>query len=74
VFILPRRVSAAFAVAISLAACTAQGAFAQQQPPVFTPGNLVVAVSGCATKGGTCTNNTYPGAPGSINGTGNTSG
>jgi sugar lactone lactonase YvrE len=37
-------------------------AFAQApppQPPFFTPGNLVVAVSGCGVYGGTCTNVPY---------------
>ncbi len=51
----------AFAVALLMAV----PAFAQSDP-LFTPGNLVVAVEGCGVHGGTCTN-----VP---NGTGNGSG
>jgi hypothetical protein len=35
---------------------SATSAFAQQQAPFFSPGNLVVAVEGCGVHGGTCTN------------------
>ena len=54
----------AFAVALLMAV----PAFAQSDP-LFTPGNLVVAVEGCGVHGGTCTN--VPNGTG--NGTGNSS-
>lgn len=40
---------------VMLAACLTMSASAQQQTPVFTPGNLVVVVEGCGVHGGTCT-------------------
>ena len=42
-------------IVLALAFLVSLPAFAQS-PPVFTPGNLVVAVSGCGVHGGTCTN------------------
>ena len=62
------RVSASLSVLLFLTAGLATGAFAQTQTPVFTPGNLVVTVSGCATEGGTCTNVPYSGNASMING------
>jgi hypothetical protein len=64
---LCRRVPISVAVLLFLVTGLPGGAFAQQTP-VFTPGNLVVAVAGCATVGGQCTNIPYSGDTGHING------
>ena len=62
------RLSISLAWFVLLMAGLAEGAFAQQPTPVFTPGNLIVAVSGCATEGGTCTDIPYSGNASMING------
>ena len=62
------RVSISLVALLLLVTGLSKSAFAQQTTPVFIPGNLVVAVSGCATEGGTCTTNEYPGVSVSING------
>jgi hypothetical protein len=62
------RVSVSLAVFVLFLNCLTEGAFAQQQTPVFTPGNLIVSVGGCATQGGTCTNVPFSGNASMING------
>src|SRR5580658_5454066 len=62
------RVSASLPVLLFFITGLATGAFAQTQTPIFTPGNLVVTVSGCATEGGTCTNVPNSGNASMING------
>jgi hypothetical protein len=65
---LSRRVPTALAVFVLFVTCLAKSAFAQQQTPVFTPGNVIVSVGGCANEGGSCTNVPYSGNASMING------
>ena len=64
---LVSRISTLFILSLTLTSFTMDSS-AQQATPVFTPGNLVVTVSGCATQGGTCTNIPSSGNASFING------